>query len=195
DAVKDRIIAFVNRWHKSGQVDRAVRFMITTGKPDFSEVIWPLILHEDARGRPSVIRAARRFRPSVLGTGITTRMASAPERLRKIVISEIVSRSGLDGIDLATQLARVDQSAEVKFAAVQSLIFRRADRHVLEVLETAPPEVWSELARKGYAREVTDPVAAERIERERQRLIISEPNPLARFGLLLDVHPSFPLDI
>jgi hypothetical protein len=195
EAVKDRVIAFVNRWHKPGQVDRAVRFMITTGKPDFSEIIWPLMLHEDVHGHPGVVRAARRFRPSVLGAGITVRMAAASEVVRKAVISDIASRSGLDGIDLATQLAREDRSADAIFEVVQSLIFRRADRHVLEVLETAPPEVWSKLARKGYAQEVTDPGAAERIERERQRLIMSEPNPLARLGLLLEVQPPSPLDV
>ena len=192
DTVKDRIIAFVSRWHKPGQVDRAVRFMITTGKPDFSEIIWPLMLNEDVHRHPSVVRAARRFRPSVLGAGIAARIAPASAVVRKAVISEIASRSGLDGIDLAAQLAREDSNADVKFEVVQSLIFRRADRHVLEVLKTAPPEVWSKLARKGYAQEVADPDVAERIERERQRLIMSEASPLARLGLLLEAQPLSP---
>ncbi|KAA0070451.1 hypothetical protein CIW50_26735 [Tardiphaga sp. P9-11] len=195
EAVKGRIVAFANRWHKPGQVDRAVRFMLTTGRPEFSEIIWPLMLNKDVHAHPGVVRAARRFRPTVLGAEITKRMAAAPEVVRKSVISEIASRSGLDGIDLATQLAKEDNSADVKFEVVQSLIFRGADRHALEVLQTAPPEVWSELARKGYAQEVTEPTAAARIEQERQRLIAGEPDPLVRLGLILEAQPPSPSDI
>jgi len=42
------------------------------------------------------------------------------------------------------------------------------------------------LARKGYAEEITDPAAANRLRTERQRQIANEPNPLVRFGLLLE---------
>src|SRR5438105_2817550 len=35
EIVKADIIAFVDRWHRPGAVDRAVRFMIMTGRPEF----------------------------------------------------------------------------------------------------------------------------------------------------------------
>jgi hypothetical protein len=35
--------ALVGKWHAPGKVDRAVRFMITSGRPEFGETVWPLI--------------------------------------------------------------------------------------------------------------------------------------------------------
>ncbi|MCC6678614.1 MAG: hypothetical protein IT436_15885, partial [Phycisphaerales bacterium] len=41
--VRDQVIAFADRWHTVGEVDRAVRFMALTGKSDFADRIWPLL--------------------------------------------------------------------------------------------------------------------------------------------------------
>ena len=35
--VRDRVRRFVTRWHRAGDVDRAVRFMIASGKPEFAD--------------------------------------------------------------------------------------------------------------------------------------------------------------
>ncbi len=56
-------IAFVDRWHRPGIVDRAVRFMIITGKPDFERYVWPLAWNSDPQIRIATLRAASRFRP------------------------------------------------------------------------------------------------------------------------------------
>lgn len=42
EIIKADIIAFADRWHHAGTVDRAVRFMIITGRPDFESRVWPL---------------------------------------------------------------------------------------------------------------------------------------------------------
>jgi hypothetical protein len=47
--VKDEVVAFGIRWHKPGRVDRAVRFMVTTGRPEFAPQIW-LLLSADHAG-------------------------------------------------------------------------------------------------------------------------------------------------
>ena len=51
----------------------------------------------------------------------------------------------------------------MKGAVIESLQFRRADRFVTQILSTAPDEVWQQLARKGYADEVADWDAADRL--------------------------------
>jgi hypothetical protein len=91
------------------------------------------------------------------------RVAELPEDLRAHVVSEIASESGMDGIELATKLAKVDDSPKVKFSVIEMLQFRRADRFVAEILRTAPDEVWTLLARKGYAGEIADADAAARL--------------------------------
>ena len=190
EAIKEKIIAFVGKWHVSGKVDRAVHFMITTGRGEFAPQVWPLISNADSQVHLVALHAGRRFRPSVLGADVETRLAKLPEELRENVVSEIASASGMDGIELATRLAKADASPKVKFSVIEALQFRRADRFVAEVLHTATDEVWSQLARKGYVGEIADPDAAERLVHERQRFIESEPDILTKLSVLLNTGPD-----
>jgi hypothetical protein len=65
--VQANTLAFIDRWHVPGVVDRAVRFMITSGRPEFAAQIWPLVGNADSQIHLSAMRAARRYRPSALG--------------------------------------------------------------------------------------------------------------------------------
>ena len=72
ERIKETIIEYVGRWHTRGKVDRAVRFMITTGKPEFAPFLWPLIANADSQIYLAAFRAAERFRPMVLAGGCAT---------------------------------------------------------------------------------------------------------------------------
>ncbi len=183
EQIRDTIIGFVTRWHSPGTVDRAVRFMITTGRPEFAERIWPLIESPDDRIYLSTLRAARRFRPSVLGPDAAARLSAIPQRTREHVLAELAMRGGIDGITMATEIAKADPSPDVQLAVIEGLLFRRANRHTTELLGAAAQEVWPRLARKGYIEEIADPAAAARLRVERQRLL-DEANPLYRVELL-----------
>jgi hypothetical protein len=186
EQIKEKIIAFVARWHVGGKVDRAVSFMIMTGRSEFAPQVWPLISDADSQVYLAALRAGRRFRPSVLGGDVEVRVAQLPEELRAHVVSEIASESDMDGIELATRLAKVDDSPKVKFSVIEMLQFRRADRFVAEILRTAPDEVWRLLARKGYAGEIADADAAARLGREQQHYIEIETDPSRKLSVLLD---------
>jgi len=190
EAIREKIIALVGKWHVNGKVDRAVHFMITTGRPEFAPQVWPLISNADSQVHLMALRAGRRFRPSVLGADADAQLAKLPEELRENVVSEIASSGGMDGIELATKIAKADASPKVKFSVIESLQFRRADRFVAEVLSTAPYEVWSLLARKGYVGEVADPDAAARLVRERQHYIETETDILTKLSVLLNTGPK-----
>lgn len=184
--IKDTIVAFVGRWHSSNKVDRAVRFMISTGRPEFAAQVWPLISDPNSQVHLAALRAGRRFRPSVLGDGVELRLGQLSEDLRAHIVSEIAHWSGMDGIELATRLAKCDASIKVKTAAIEALQFRRADRFVSEVLHTAPDEVLTLLARKGYVGEIADPGAAARLVRERQIALGNEKDPLKKLSAIVD---------
>jgi hypothetical protein len=186
EKVKEKITAFVGRWHVVGKVDRAVHFMITTGRSEFAPQLWPLISNADTQVHLLALRAGRRFRPAVLGADVEARIAELPEKLRENVVSEIARLSGMDGIELATRLAKADASPNVKFSAIESLLFRRADRFAVEILSTAPDEVWSLLAIRGYTREIADTNAEERLVREEQQYIATQTEPLRKLSVLLD---------
>ncbi|MCK5614811.1 hypothetical protein KAR91_73800, partial [Candidatus Pacearchaeota archaeon] len=146
EQVKENVVSFVSKWHEPGHVNRSINFMISTGRAEFSEYVWPLVSDPDDQIHLQALRAGHRFRPSVLGSNIDERLSALPEEVRKHVISEIASNSGMDGIEIATNLAKTDTSQEVKMSVIDSLMFRRADRFVKEILESAPDEVWLSLA-------------------------------------------------
>jgi hypothetical protein len=152
--VKADIIAFVDRWHRPGMVDRAVRFMIMTGRPEFESRVWPLASSANSQVQLETLHTAPRFRPSVLGPDLRSKVAALPEAARENLLGSIASESGVDGMDLATDLAATDPSPKVQAEVVESLQFRRADRHVASLLAAARDETWALVAKRGYADEI-----------------------------------------
>jgi hypothetical protein len=185
ELIRDDILGFTNRWHRAGTVDRAARFMITSGRSEFAAQIWALIANPDSQVHLAATRAARRFRPSVLGLDAAVRIAALPDTVRQDILSELVMEGGLEGIELATSITRKEPSANIQFAVAEALLFRRADRNANELLGVASSDLWLMLAQKGYVNAISDPTLRERARAERERLIAAELNPLARIGLLL----------
>ena len=165
------IKGFVGQWHTSGKGDRALRFMISSGRPEFFDLVWPLITHENGQVNLSALRAGRRFRPSLLGRDAAKRIAALSNEVRKNVLHEIASNSGMDGLDLVAAIAKDDLDPEVKATVVDALAFRRADRHVAEVLRGADEKTFDLVVRKGIVDEVDDEHVKNGLKaaRERQR--------------------------
>ena len=186
EMVRDQVVEFAERWHESGTVDRAVQFMITTGKPDFASKIWPLIANENNQIYLAAFRAAHRFRPSVLGTDIEQRVALLPEKERAAIASQIAFESGIEGIETAAGIAIRDDSSKVKIAVIEALDFRRADRFTVGVLRSGSDEVWSAVAQHGYVVATDDAEIAERLVRERNRFIKSEIDPLRKLNAIIE---------
>jgi hypothetical protein len=186
EIVRGQVVQFAERWHQSDTVDRAVQFMITTGKPDFASTLWPLLANEDDQIYLSAFRAARRFRPSVLGSDIEQRLASLPEKTRAAIASQLAFESGIDGIETAAGVACSDASPKVKLAVIEALDFRRADRFIVDVLRSAPDEVWSAVAQHRYVVATTDPDIAERLVRERNQFVSTEVDPLRKLTAIVE---------
>ena len=185
DRVKEDVLAFANCWHRAGTADRAARFMVMTGRPEFAPTIWPLATSEDSQVQLPVLRNPPQFRPAVLGPNLQDRVRGLPDDVRKNLLSSLVFEGGFDGIDLATDIAKTDPGAAVQFAVVEALFYRRAERHAAELLSCASDEVWPLLAQKGYADELTGDAAA-RMSTERRKLIENEQNPLRRANFILN---------
>lgn len=185
EQVRDDVMSFAGKWHKEGRVDRAVQFMIDTGRAEFSQYIWPLISDPDDQVYLSALRSGRRFRPSVLGSDVHERIAALPEKVRKHVVAEIASNGGIDGIELATVLAKNDASSEVQKSVIESLLFRRAHRFAKDILESLSDEVWRSLARKWYPHEFADPHVSARMEKEAGELLAAETDPRQILNTLL----------
>jgi hypothetical protein len=75
DEIGPPILCFVEKWHTPGVVDRAVHFMIGSGRGEFADEVWRLISDADTQVHLTALRAGRRFRPSVLGPDVDNRVA------------------------------------------------------------------------------------------------------------------------
>ena len=175
DAIWARIGSTIQRlmegWHTPGKVDRALRFMIGSGRPEFFDQVWPLITHENDQVHLAALRAGRRFRPSLLGDDAAKRIAALPPDIRKNVLHEIAFNSGMDGLDLAATIAKDDPDPEVKATVIEALAFRRAHRHVAGVLHCADERTFDLVVRRGIVDEANDEHVKKGMEaaRERQR--------------------------
>ena len=192
DQIRDKVISFVRRWHTTGQVDRAVKFMIDTGRSEFSEFVWPLISDPDVQVHLNALRAGRRFRIGVLGPDAGERIAALPSEVKKHVISEIADNGDIDGIELAASLAKGEVSLEVRKSVIESLLFRRAYRFAKEILRSTPDEVWQLLARNWHSGEIADPEMSARIQEETDKLFVEEIDPTRILNTILSTNVHEP---
>lgn len=154
----------ISRWHAPGKVDRAVRFMLTSGRPEFSTVVWPLISHEDEDVSFSALRNCPRFRISILGDGAEAKIRALSKHIRGILLSEIAMHSGIDGMDFVSAIAKDDPDPEVQASVAESFAFRRADRHVTTVLENANEATFDLVAKKSIKDDISDPAVKKKID-------------------------------
>lgn len=175
--IREDVVSFIRKWHAPGHVDRAVHFMICTGNPEFSELVWPLVSNADDQVHLAALRAGQEFRPSVLGQDVDRRVATLPKSIRRNIILEIAENSGMDGIELATSLAKADSDSEIKSLVAEALIFRRADRSARELLQSSSDEVWQALAERWPPSEFADPFISERIQLEADKIFARGTNP------------------
>jgi hypothetical protein len=174
--VSGEIQKLVQRWHTPGNLDRAVRFMITSGRPEFRDLVWPLITDESDQKSLPALRAARRFRPSVIGANAVSDILALPPKVRKMVVSEIAYRSGMEGLDLCAQIAKSAADPELKAAAVGAMSFRRADRHVADVLSTADEHTFDLVLSRGHLEEIDDKTVQEGLAAARARAVKVAPD-------------------
>jgi hypothetical protein len=194
DIVGTDVLRFVSRWHAVGKVDRAVRFMITSGRHEFLDLLWPLLTHEREQVHLNALRAAGHFRPSVLGPAAADVLIGLAPAIRRNVLHEIASRSGMDGLDLATAIAKRDGEPEEKALVVGALSFRRADRHIVDLLRDADDATFDALAGKGHLDGIPDEGVRRGLEAAQARRMASAATPRDRLTAILQRQDESGLD-
>ncbi|MFC4217221.1 NACHT domain-containing protein [Pseudophaeobacter arcticus] len=190
NAVAGEVQSRLQRWHTPGKLDRAFRFMISTGRPEFIDLLWPQLTHESDQIHLSALRAVDKFRPSVLGNDAAERLAGLPASVRRHVLSEIASNSGMDGLDLVTAVAKADADLKVKVSVADALSFRRADRHLSDLLCDADDSVYDSLVRKSYIEGIGDAAIQARLTMARERQKAAGLSPGERLNNLIWTEPS-----
>lgn len=183
--VAPTIVPAVTNWHTPNAVDRALRFMLTSARPDFFDVIWPLISNENDRVSLHALRYCRRFRVSVLGKDAAAKIKALPLHPRTLLLHEIALHSGMDGLDLASTIARDDPDPYVQASVVDALAFRRADRHLVMVLENASDHTFDRVAHRQLNDEVANKEIRARLEAARARRASGELSADERFRMIV----------
>src|ERR1700677_4013476 len=121
-----------------------------------------------------------------------THGSALPDETREHLLALMASESGVDGMELATELAKADPSPKVQSEVVHYLLFRRADRQASALLAAAHEETWALVASHGYADEVSDQATAKRLAQERDKTLAAAKTPFERLRLLLNESASEP---
>jgi hypothetical protein len=169
--IEKNIMDLIRKWHTSGKADRALSFMISSGRPEFFDKVWPLITHKDDQVHLTALRASRRFRASLLGHDAAKRIAALPPEIRENVLLEIAAHGGVDGLDLAAAIAKTDTNSAIKAKVVETFWFRRADRHVIDVLRDADDETLDLLAHTEHITDVKDEAVKAKLVAAHERQI------------------------
>jgi len=183
--VKDDIVGFAGKWHNEGKVDRGLAFMIATGRPEFSEKIWPLITHEDHQIQLGSLRAFNNFRIGVLGENWEERLSHQPEEIRKSILSEIAFNVYPEGLETAVNVVIKDQTHIVLKAVLSVALFKNSKKHIQRILENASDEVWIEFVLEAYPDQIQDNFVHTRAKEVIHQHLESAGSPIHRLRLLL----------
>lgn len=183
--IAETVQALVARWHAPKTVDRAFRFMLMSGRAEFLDAVWPLITDDNEQTSLKALRNCKRFRPSILGKDAAERIKALPQTPRLVLLREIAWRSGMDGLELATGIAQDDPDPEVRASVVEALAFRRADRHVAQILCNADEAIYDLVARKYLVDEIDNKDVRQGIEAARERMVAKETSVEDRLRLIV----------
>lgn len=183
----------VRRWRRPDQTDRALLFMLASGRPEFQDILWPLLASEDQQEALWALRQRVRFRPGVLGADAAARIAALPIEQRLVLLYELAARSGMDGMELATQIAVADTDPQVKIRVIEGLSFRRGDNHVARVLGSANAETITMAADRAIIDIVEHEGVRDMVARAREHLPVEPPSLVDRLRAIVNAAPSVDL--
>ena len=183
--VCDDIMERVGRWHTPGKVDRAVGFMVKSGRVEFLEAVWPLLTHENQQMQLSALRIGGRIRCSMFGDDSVPRLQELPAGVRKTLLVELAYESEADGLRLVSEVARIEPVSEIRAEVVEGLVFSGALNQAIEVLDDADDKTFDVLARRDALDEIENERIAARLKSARQRRDAGEKWPSRRVASLI----------
>jgi len=188
--VAQAIFNRIARWHKRGTSDRALRFMIESGRNEFIDYIWPLIIDDNEQVSLKAIRNCRRFPTSVLGADAAERISRLPPKPREVLLHELAMHGGVDGLDLAVAVARSDPEVDVQVSVADALEFRLADRHLAILLGDGPDSLFDRIRWGKRQPDLDDPRLIERFNAARARRRSAPRTPIQRLREIIYDEPG-----
>ncbi|RUV24300.1 MULTISPECIES: hypothetical protein [unclassified Mesorhizobium] len=189
DAVSASILDWVRRWHAPQNADRAITFMIETGRPDFADLVWPVVTNVNSQVRLGALRGGGSFDMAVLGQNLDRNFSGLTEEVRESVISELIHYGGIEEEEKAAALAGRDPRSEVRIRAIESLLFEGAVEAAEALLRSSWGEAADAIARRGYTEQLRDPDLVQGLEGLRRAAYDEEADPLRKAGMAVNYLP------
>ncbi|WP_312367016.1 hypothetical protein [Ensifer sp.] len=182
EAAKQTVITFARSWHSPGQPDRAARFMITSGRPEFADLIWPLVSGTDHQVQAETIRLVERFNPAVLGSHLTVGYGTLSDEARDTLVGELAYHGDSAGMDAALNLALTEPSLSIRYRVFEALDFRGASSRVERLIKGSSDALAQQVAQRGDWDSVRDVSLIEDLVNRQSVLIAADPSPVRRLA-------------
>lgn len=168
--IDERIQALVRAWYGEAGQGRPLRFMVMTGRPEFHDIVWPLISDENHQVSLPALRAGKRFHVAQLGPDAASKIAALSSSAREVLLHELVMHGGIDGIELAAAIARKDPEPQVVAMVANALEFRQSERQLVELLQGASDGALELVAERGLISSPADQHVQERFRAATERV-------------------------
>jgi hypothetical protein len=159
--------------------------MIASRRPEFADIVWPLVSSNDSQIQMKTMRLVDRFNPVVLGEHLARDYASLPERSRETLAGELAFQGDRAGIDAALALALKEPSTGIRYRVFEGLSFRAATRQLEHLLKSSGDELAETVAQRGYLDGIRDKALLDDLERRERALVAADPSPANRLARVL----------
>lgn len=177
--VGNRFQEFARTWHHPGSLDRAVTFMIATGRPEFADIISPFFASTDQGIQLEALRRVSPLPSTCLGAGWREWYATLPKEVR----NTLANATRFDPPTFAVDMASAETDPEIVTEIVENLDFWGAGRQVRAILDVANDAVWDVIVRRNLEN-CDEPRYLDRRHTYLLQRQMTETDPIRRFNVL-----------
>ena len=189
------VCEFAHAWHRPGVPDRAVGFMVTTGRPEFSDAIWPLVSSTDQHIQSESLQLARSFNPAAIADVLFRDYSGLADNVREELAAGLAFEGDHAGIDAALQLALTEKRIAIRYRVFEGLSFRGAIEQVDELLRQSGDALANEVAQRGYVDCIGDEAILADIMERKRRMVAVDRAPEKRLGRALHELPDVEIPV
>ncbi len=181
------VTEFVDRWHVPGRVDRAARFMMISGRPEFAGRLWALLGAADRDVRLRALRHAPKIHWSALGPDAVTKITSCPKEIRSDLLHALVGDGDPVARKAAIDLAAADQDLEVIMEVVRTCEVHGLSSSVARLLKQGPENIWALVRSQGHFIHCDDSEVGEKLARSFRDAINETTDPVKKMNLVFSL--------
>lgn len=175
EQVKHTTLEFIDAWHLPGNFDRAARFMVVSGRPEFADEVWAIICSDDLH-HTDIFDAGNLVNLNVLGPDREARIMALPVPQRTVLLTSIIQYGSYEDLELATTVAMNEPDPSLVMDVLAILDFREGDGQIKRIMTAAADHIWSTLAERDPQFQFVDAALDQRFEQERSKVWHTNPS-------------------